>query len=854
MYMLNLHARGGGAHVETGVAVQVVARHVVRLNLLGQPPGVVVAGTPLSFSFEVLNLGNTASRITPLVELDPEWDYELSAAELDLPSGGAEIFEATITPPAEMAKAINLRLKLLLVTPETSRDDPADQVRASTQVVPAGTGAADASLAASLAGALRLQADYSEDGEFVLQPQYSAAGNLGPGRSGAVELVLPSLTSDTEGTFSGEERLTVTYTDEGWGSVQLGDVTASLGSSLTGSSASGRGASLRFDSASSQWLVFYTEPRSSWGETSYGVQYTQQVGGGLSLIVGAQDRQRSESELTAGSTDLGRRFLSAKASYQPSESWDLQAELAASDGDDTGSDTAYRYRGRFRFDFISGGAEYVQAGRNYLGGWRDTEFYQLDLAWRPSPRFKLWGDYTTRRRNIDDIPTEEGIASERVKLGTSWNSAAGTTVSVRYSELSENDEVLGLTDEETSYYEYKLSQRWDNFRISASWRDEVEDDFITGRRLEREELDVGTTLELGDSLDLSLDYNREDEDDGAGAASREQYSVGSKIRVGEDGRASIDYRISDSDTGGEESWLSGRYSQQFNGGQNLDFELQYNSRGNGDELSMALTYTLPVSLPISFIKVRGRISGRVLSADGSGAGIPGVLLVLDNKHMVVSDEDGAFSFPPVEPGVHYVAVDQNSLAAGRSPEAAQVTCRRDGAEVPEAERIAVVRERLEELAAARREAAQEETGPDGEPVESGLPEEPLLPEAGRWPLALLVNAGEEWELSIPVRAGAILSGYVWLAGAADTAAMPDAVVELQNGGETYYRLTDPAGRFLFTGLPPGEYTVRLVESRLPEYHSVEPVQHTVSLAAGERAEGLEFTVSPEEREIEITEF
>jgi len=75
-------------------------------------------------------------------------------------------------------------------------------------------------------------------------------------------------------------------------------------------------------------------------------------------------------------------------------------------------------------------------------------------------------------------------------------------------------------------------------------------------------------------------------------------------------------------------------------------------------------------------------------------------------------------------------------------------------------------------------------------------------------------------------------------------------VELSGEGDVFRQTTDPDGRFLFEGLRPGTYTLKVSDDNLPEFHVFERDTVTVDLKPGAKEEVL-VKVIPVVRTIQI---
>jgi hypothetical protein len=224
----------------------------------------------------------------------------------------------------------------------------------------------------------------------------------------------------------------------------------------------------------------------------------------------------------------------------------------------------------------------------------------------------------------------------------------------------------------------------------------------------------------------------------------------------------------------------------------LEYEQDYLSRGT----SWMVSYELPVGMPVGRQEKFGTVKGRVCDAeDSQNAGLAGVVLTLDGR-AVLTDRKGNYTFPSVEPGVHYLQLEKSSIGLDR------VTVQ-------------------------------------------------------RVPVEVRVRGGHSELLDLTVVRGAALSGDVALFGLgpgsargifveSDSAAsapdslaylshLPGVEVELRCGQEVRRVLTDRNGRFTFDELVPGRWLLTLSPSSLPAFHdpeteslelTVEPASHT----------------------------
>ncbi len=204
----------------------------------------------------------------------------------------------------------------------------------------------------------------------------------------------------------------------------------------------------------------------------------------------------------------------------------------------------------------------------------------------------------------------------------------------------------------------------------------------------------------------------------------------------------------------------------------------------GVEFSFSLAVAFNFDATIPFIAVKGRLEGFLfLDANGNGqrdageTGLKNLILTLGNEK-ARTDERGFFRFPPMEPGAYELKV-----------------------------------ERL----------------PPGMIVKTALPK----------PIRLV--AGQTLKLEIPLAQVAVIEGLIFhdenRNGQPDSGERGLGFVRVfltDATGKTRDQRTDPDGRFAFSELLPGNYTVALDAPSLPENFSpTTPVEVKVQLQAQE---------------------
>jgi hypothetical protein len=247
--------------------------------------------------------------------------------------------------------------------------------------------------------------------------------------------------------------------------------------------------------------------------------------------------------------------------------------------------------------------------------------------------------------------------------------------------------------------------------------------------------------------------------------------------------------------------FDGRLSQTFSNGVNFSIKARISTLAVGTtqpQRIVFLEYGMPLRIPVGRLQSPGSISGNVLDA-ATGSPVAGALVRLGSA-AALSDNRGRVSFRRLPAGEYRVAVAQ-----------------------PGSTSDAIV------------------SGDAKVVIDSAHP--------GPASFRVTISRGGSVRGSVVQRLRAKSS----LNGEPDSLEAPTAVenvmVALVAANDTIYRATDRDGKYLFTDVPGGDWTVAMITEAPPQFH-YERESTALTLRAGESAVA-DFQLLPRKREIRL---
>ncbi len=615
----------------------------------------------------------------------------------------------------------------------------------------------------------------------------------------------------------------LSYDSPAW-QVQLGDRNYGL-SPLTSYYQYGRGVGVGYRSPHQRWTVggYYVDDR-------WGVPDNQEYGAYVGYAFSEQYRVRAnllrqDHQAGVGLTAFDDTYVSLEAEARPLPEMRLQAEYALGYSSRAGNldDDAWRAEmdGRFGKDGYYH-LTWFHASPDYYGYYTDSDHVHASLSHSLAPRLRGRLTFNDYAGNLQIRPAKITAPRETLwQAALDYSLAGGWTVGLGYDDFRRSDRLLPVGFRERAV---RASGGWSNreFGLRAevrvgdlrdtvvglsrtgwsttffgAWTPDAntnftvyggfsDDDSITGSRLLGGSNNLGAAVYWKPKPNLDLQFWYD------------KYNY-----LAPDRPQSNQYRLS--------------LHQEFSTRHRLGFDIRHNTQDLvGDQTSYMVTYSVPIDLPVAKRRNIGEVRGRIL--DGEAPGLPGQpnAVVWIGSATAVSDAQGRFIFPALPPGRHALRLERSSIgldrvAVTRMPLEVSVAV----GQVSEVElqivRSATLAGNVTLMPPAPR--AANGNGPNGAPPTTV---------AGDPPGGLRLTEPTAW---------------------------PNVLLEMSQDDEVVRRVTDAKGKFVFDGLRPGRWHLRVYDHNLPASYQLPIPEQELELAAGQRLD-LSILATPRERPIQ----
>jgi hypothetical protein len=641
------------------------------------------------------------------------------------------------------------------------------------------------------------------------QTELSGAGSLDEAGKHRVDFLFRGPDVQNASFFGERDEYGASYHGDNW-DVDVGDRVFSL-SPLTEKYSFGRGAGVKWhnDDARTSAGVFYMSTR-------YRQQNSHELGAFLrrdftkGFSLEGNFLRKTGGDLFSMRA-LPQNIVSLESHYRLEKLLDLRLEVAGSRSDEGVTDFAYRVEAHGELPGkLSYAIEYVHAGPDFHGYYSDTDTTSASVVRPLTPQLRAHASFNRYAGNLALADVRSSVVNRQYSLnsGLDYSLTKKTELSLEWQHVKRADILLPaaydftedsarigvrhnfgtlhlqsfldlgtldnlLTGENGPFQRYSGTANWQptvrqTYSVFASYGPSA----FTGSTEQSLNVGISTRWQVRDNLTANLTYARNQYD---GLTGREQDQGFAALRYQFENKSSLS--------------VAARWSRAITKG---------GTSSATNEAAILVTYSIPLSVPVSRKHSIGALQGRV--CDPKGAGLPRVVLEV-GEQFAVTDEAGAFEFPELKPGACELRVVADSLGARlvmATPLPMKIKIR-----PAETTRIALSTTPACSLSVrvTRYEFAGDKsvTGSD----------------------ALLEAGGQE-----------------------------AVTVEITNGRDVWRAQTDRTGTASFDRLPGGSWKLRVAGKDLPALHTIENPERPLALKPDESPQVV-FRLLPQRRTIRL---
>ncbi|MGB6647308.1 MAG: carboxypeptidase-like regulatory domain-containing protein [Bacteroidota bacterium] len=503
-----------------------------------------------------------------------------------------------------------------------------------------------------------------------------------------------------------------------------------------------------------------------------------------------------------GKTDI----ISLRTQVKPFTNSEVDLEYAAGfTGGETDYASSIRFSGRERWIYYD--LRFIHADPGYRGYFRNVDYMSGNVILYPWRELRLEAMVREEERNINKDPSLYSAPQNRFyRFGAGW----GNYITVLYRTESFEDLMPGaLYSRKERAIEIRSSLALQHLSYLARVEIGTNEEQPLGRRtpFRRYSLFGNIMPSHWHSYGISFEYHQ-DENLLTGEPV-DRLTGGLTARATFWGKTRVFVNVQNSQTvrGPKQSYsfIDFGIEHRLHFGHLLTFQgrrSHYTPSYNGNDLAYMLQYVIPFSVPLGRTSASGTLSGRVIDTE-TGLGVADVLLYAGSA-VALSDGTGEFGFPSIPPGVHEFQVDLASLGRER-----------------------VLASRLPDRVAIH---GAEEARIDVKTVKGASVSGAIVRYDFQTPPGI-----DDSNTSMVARGG--LAGFL---------------LELSDGSVHHRRFTGTHGRFDFSGIVPGRWTLKVLSGNVPSDHYFERDFFVLDIVSGSRGEVL-YRVLPSKRTIKLLE-
>jgi len=772
---------------EALIEVSVLRVHQLEMRLSAEPR-FVVAGTEYVSSFLLSNKGNAMVRVKLDAKSGNDFITMLDSPLVRLSAREVRQIDVKVLTDSRIGDKVQNTLELYA----TLVDDSTVVVRGSSvvEVVPRSVKSEERYLEFPMS--LRLRG-VGENNRTAGQIEIAGFGTLSQDRSDRLEFLIRAPETQSLSVLGQRDEYKVSYRAPG---VELygGDWNYAL-TPLTEMGRYGAGAGGKITLGKLTVGGYYNEtrfyePKQRQSAAYIAYKFLEGLQGGVNYLKKAEQTQAEITTL--------RSILEPFADT----GIDFEYGLASKEGEKS---KAYSVRAEGKQRWISYDMRYVHADAGFPGYYKDLNLQMLGINFQPWANLRVESYYRNEERNLArDTNLVYAPKDRYYQLGIGYSNILSL-----YFRSNVQEDALPLPKyrRQENVVQARLGYSFPDFSIFANADFGSTEDKIGPSPLSypsnRYALNANFSPFAGHNYNASLEFSKDQNIFTAEFQERISASFGAFVFLGQATQLQFNLYSSRIKASFEQTYslveMTLEHVFPFAHKVTVRTRQSFITPSTDEkETAYHLEYAIPLALPLKRLTTTGQLSGRIIYEDGSG--VENVLINAGTS-AAVSDRNGNFVFPSLKPDVVYLQIDRASM---------------------------------------------------------GLDKVTLQP----MPMQVVVRGGEDTHVDISVIRSARIEGEIKLFGLTEQThpdstprfvelhGQPGVFLELSNNSETLRRVSDNRGRFMFTDLRPGRWTLKAVGGEVPPYHNFERESFDLDLRPGGK-ETLVFRIFPRKRQIKI---
>jgi hypothetical protein len=797
---------------------------VSKLELIvDEKPTVAVAGDDIEAKLRLTNRGNSPAQVALTVKSTPEASATTEVPAVTIAPGSSRAFRVHAKTDATLNKRISQVITVKATAESATNGSPVQVAQTIlVEVLPKVSGDSDPYVRLPMLFRVTGVAETGKDPGA--QVELSGAGNLDEAGKDKVDFLFrgPDL-QPSSSAFGLRDEYRVSIFDPLF-DLHLGDRSYAL-SPLTERNAYGRGAEFDLHPGPTRLGFYYMESR--WTEENYneiGSYVSQEINDHLSIKGNFLEKNGHSFFLTNG---VPANIYSIEPHLRFGKEADLALEYGISDSNrGFGSNTdAYRadLRGQL-FDDVSYALERVHADPNFFGYYSDSDATYGSLAFPIYEKLRGTVSVNQYDNNLKLDPQRGSVANREItyRPGILYPLPFKTDLTLEYQDIRRQDVLLPAAyDFHERSMRLGLGHCFGKVGLQTFVEQGVQHDYLLKQQpwVERYSLYAYYRPTPRQTYSLFTTF-------GSGrftSASDWQQTYGGSVqwKIKENTAVNVQYARNEYNSllNQQQDTALATVSHTFANHHNIALAGRWiqTSATKDSEMSVMITYSIPLSVPIGKKTSVGVIRGKVYDGE-KGRSFPLARVILRaNELTAVTDKSGQFSFPSLKPGTYVLQIDLASIGLERVTSEifpAKVEVKKGSSITID---IGVVRSSTVKVKLAR---------------------------------MAMPNSKVQVPAQAPARSPTGASTNPATPHLLEVGGLEGGLVELSDGREVLRQVTDRLGVATFERVRPGSWTLIVYENNLPGLHYIETPKTKLELSSNDRKE-IGVRILPRHRQIEM---